>query len=546
MRLPTAYNPAPFATTRRFDPMPRHSFRRAALLGLATIVALAITVSSVVSGCGGGTEPPQQALVRPNIILIQADDESLNQLSPALMPRTERLLARGGTTFTDYITTTPQCCPSRASLITGDYGHNNGVLSNSPGYRSLRDKGNVLPVWLHDAGYRTMHVGKFLNGYENVASPSKPAPGWDDWYTVFGETTYYGYDLYANRHVVRHGSRPTDNVTTVLNRAAVRLIRSAAPRLQPFYLELDERAPHAAGRDPYGGCDSAAIPQPRDEKLAVSAPLPKPPSFNEGQVADKPSFLRRPPLSGVEQAEIARRWRCVSRSLAGLDRGVAQVYRAVARAGQLDHTVFIFTSDNGLFHGEHRLATGKIYPYQEAIHLPLLVKGPSRYFGASALPKVAAPVASIDLAPTMLELAGAKPCTARGRCRTLDGRSLIPLLGHSGGWPKNRALLTEYYADRATRGTCQYAGVKTPGAIYIRHARVGQPRSPARKCKPADVRERYNLRTDPYELRNLCSGGTGCPHDHFQRRLAADLHRLRRCAGIAGRDPRVRSRPFCG
>ncbi|MGH2965603.1 MAG: sulfatase-like hydrolase/transferase [Solirubrobacterales bacterium] len=258
--------------------------RRHAGIGVITviaIVALASAVSSLLSGCAQGT-----ASGAPNIVLIQADDASVTQLVPAIMPRTERLLARRGTAFTDYITTTPQCCPSRASLLTGEYGHNNGVLSNTLAYRSLRDKGNVLPVWLHRAGYRTIHVGKFLNGYENVASPSTPAPGWSDWYTVVGKTRYYGYDLYANGRIVHHGSRPADNVTGVLNRVAVRVVDKVAARPQPFYLELDQRAPHNAGQDPYGSCDSAAIPPPRDEKLSVKAPRPRPPSFNEPSMRD--------------------------------------------------------------------------------------------------------------------------------------------------------------------------------------------------------------------------------------------------------------------
>lgn len=515
---------------------------RGAGVGVLALIGLAGTVASGFIGCGGG-EPPVSP-VPPNIVLIQADDATFDQLTPAIMPRTERLLARGGTTFTDYITTTPQCCPSRASLITGEYGHNNGVLSNSLPYRSLRDKGNVLPVWLRRAGYRTIHVGKFMNGYENVAPPTKAAPGWTDWHTVIGETAYYRYDLYANGRALHHGTRPAANVTAVLNRIAVRQVARAARSATPFYLQFDPRAPHAGGNDPYGGCDSAAIPLPRDESLRVKA-LPRPPSFNEPGIGDKPAFLRRPPLTGLEVSDIARRWRCAARSLAGLDRGVAGVYRAVARAGKLSRTVFIFTSDNGVFRGQHRLATGKIYPYQEAIHLPLLIKGPSRLLGGRLPQKVAAPVASIDLAPTMLELAGAKPCAAPGGCRTLDGRSLLPLLGGSGGWPANRAILTEYSARHPIRGTCRYAAVKTRAAIYIQHSAVGNPAAAGRTCQPADVRERYNLRADPYELRNLCPGGTACPRDRVQRRLERALRRLRRCAGITGRDARVQGHPFC-
>src|SRR2546423_3193393 len=292
----------PCAGARHWSVGANHRGIVLAAISLIAMVASAMAGSSLMSGWGGVA-----ASVRPNIVLIQADDQSVNQLLPAIMPRTERLLARGGTTFSDYMTTTPQCCPSGASLITGEYGHNSGVLSNSLAYRSLHNKGNVLPVWLRRAGYRTIHVGKFLNGYENVVSPSKPAPGWSDWYTVFGETRYYGYDLYANGRVLHYGFRPADNVTAVLNRTAVRLVDKAAPSPQPFYLEFDARAPHTAGRDPYGPCDSAAIPQARDEKLRVSVPPPRPPSFNESRVGDKPPVLRRPPLSATHPDPTAHR-----------------------------------------------------------------------------------------------------------------------------------------------------------------------------------------------------------------------------------------------
>ncbi len=255
------------------------------------------------------------------------------------------------------------------------------------------------------------------------------------------------------------------------------------------------------------GTFSSGCAEPSGTRLA------RPPSFNERRISDKPPFVQRPPLSSAEVGTIVRRWRCAARSLAGLDRSVAQVYHAVAKAGERRNTVFVFTSDNGVFRGQHRLATGKIYPYQEAIRLPLLIKGPTGAFGSRPAPKIVrAPVASIDLAPTMLALAGAKPCVAPGHCRVLDGRSLIPLLARGlWAWPADRAILAEYSAPHAIRGTCRYAAVKTPNAMYIRHSAVGNPASSGRGCHPADIRERYNLRADPHELRNLCPGGPGVP-----------------------------------
>src|SRR3954453_12201479 len=161
-------------------------------LGVAAVCGLAAVV-------GAATAPdPAHGAARParppNIVLVQTDDQTVGQLTWQAMPKTKRLLTRHGTTFNDYIATTAECCPSRASLLTGQYAHNHGVSSNDVAYPGLIDKHNVLPTWLHDAGYRTMHVGKFLNGYVRfVDQPSRVAPGWSDWYTVLRPGTYY-YD----------------------------------------------------------------------------------------------------------------------------------------------------------------------------------------------------------------------------------------------------------------------------------------------------------------------------------------------------------------
>jgi arylsulfatase A-like enzyme len=466
------------------------------------------------------------------------------------MPNTKRLLAQAGTRFTDYIATTAQCCPSRASLLTGQYAHNHGVTSNPVGYPGLVDRSNVLPVWLHRAGYWTIHVGKFLNGYERVAQPdSAVAPGWDQWHTVLGNTSYYSYNLFVNGSRRHYGSHRGDHITHVLNRTAVRMVRRYAPKGHPFYLQLDQRAPHMAHhRDPHGRCGQAPMPVPADERLFRNERLPKPPSFNEENMRDKPSFLRAAPKVGsLERRKIRKHWRCALASLHGVDRGVKKVYDAVKKAGELGKTVFIFISDNGQFHGQHRLQSGKVLPYEEALRLPLLIRVPQRYrHHAARVRKVGRPVGNIDLAPTILDLARARPCSAPGDCRTMDGRSLMPLLRRSSHWPHGRALLTEYRVGDAGRyATCEFAGIRTREDIYVRHFRVVDPGTS--QCVPDDESERYSLRKDPFELRNLCFGGSSsnCPVGAKQLDLELRLSQLRRCAGIAGRDGRVRGRPFC-
>jgi N-acetylglucosamine-6-sulfatase len=521
------------------------------MLSAAVLVAAAVLVPILGGQRAAGAAPKSAAKgARPNIVLIQADDQTLRQFTPAVMPKTKRLLADHGPSFRDYVATTAQCCPSRASLITGQYAHNDGVTSNGVGYGGLVDKANVLPVWLQRSGYITMHVGKFMNGYQRVADPpSQVAPGWDQWYSLLGKTRYYDYDLYANGGVSRRGQNASANATRVATTKAVQLIRSYASDAVPFYLQLDEPAPHiGTQRDPYGNCSHAPIPERRDEHAFARAPLPRPPSFNEPDMRDKPPFLQdAPKLGPAEVNDVRRRYRCALDSLRGVDRAVAQVYDAVKKAGQLQRTVFVYISDNGQFYGEHRIEKGKVLPYDEAIHLPLVIKVPRQYLGGTAqVGKVRRPVANIDLAPTILRLAHAEPCPDSGPCRTMDGRSLIPLLKRGGDWPRHRSVLTEYKAQRPGRfATCEFGGILTRGALYVEHSRVYEP--DAGQCVQTDQVERYRLSKDPFELHNVCFGGKPrrCPHDQAQANLSARLERLESCAGIKGRDPRVDGRPFC-
>jgi arylsulfatase A-like enzyme len=523
-------------------------------LRIVTLLAVAnIGLGSSLAVPGGADDARAASKDRPNIILIQTDDQTLTQLNRRVMPRTRDLLVRHGTRFTNYIATTAQCCPSRASLLTGQYAHNHGVTSNQDGYPGLVDKGNVLPVWLQQAGYRTIHLGKFLNGYNRFATPdSVVAPGWDVWRTVLADARYYNYDYFVNGRSVHRGRHRVDNLTSVLDRDATRLAGHYAKRRRPFYLQLDERAPHIDyhQRDPFGNCAHAAIPQPVDEGRFRGARPPKPPSYNENDISDKPPFLQSAPKLGPRyRRQIAKRWRCAIESLVGVDRTVAHVYEAVKKAGDLGRTVFMFLSDNGQFYGEHRVRVGKVFPYEEALHLPLVMRVPKRYRdGARRLKHTAKPVANIDLAPTILRLAGASPCAPGEGCRTMDGRSLTPILKRTGRWPRGRGLLTEYRVPDLPRySTCRFAGIRTRRQIYVEHYRVVDPDTG--ECvdvNPPEV-ERYNLRSDRFELRNLCFGGTvnSCPRDAEQVDLETRLAKLRDCAGVAGRDERVDGHPFC-
>jgi len=507
-----------------------------------TLAALAVT-------------PGALAASRPNIVLIQADDQTASQFTPRVMPETTKLLADRGTTFGNYMVTTALCCPSRASLLTGQYAHNHGVMNNDAtggGYPALIDKGNVLPVWLQEAGYNTIHVGKFLNSYTRaVSDPAQVAPGWDDWQTLIsGESAYYDYDLSDNGQLVHEGADDGDYVTRVLTRKAVQAVRDYAPSRHPFYLQIDHRAPHIARLNRPGRCDGArsAEPDPQDAGEFRNARLPQSRSFDEADIADKPSFLqglRR--LTFQDHHRLRQRWTCALASLVGVDRSVARVFRAVKRAGEVGRTVFIYISDNGLFYGEHRLQVGKVFPYEEALHEPLVIRLPKRYRdGERRVEASAKPVANIDLAPTILDLAQGRACPPAGSCRTMDGRSLMPLLSRSGRWPSHRSLLTEYRDPTPGHyATCEFAGIRTKHGIYVEHYSVVNGTTGS--CQPTLQVERYDLNDDPLELRNICGGGrpSSCPDGAHQAELERRLHALRRCAGVRGRDQRLAGRPYC-
>jgi N-acetylglucosamine-6-sulfatase len=528
--------------------IPRSRWRGCAVAALALAGVVAVSLP------GASGHPVAGAAVkRPNIVVVVTDDQTLDSFGPATMPRTVELMSDGGTEFTDAIATTPLCCPSRATLLTGQYAHNHGTLANTPGYADLRQKADTLPVWLRRAGYVTAHVGKYLNGYKAaVDDPADVAPGWDEWHTVIDPARtfvrYYGYRLAENGDVRRVGKRPRDYITRVINRRAVDMIRTYAPERRPLYLQVDHRAPHAeAGTNSGGRCGGLVPPDPRDADAFSSAPLPRPPSFDEEDVADKPSFVSSlPQLDPATVARIELRYRCTLASLLAVDRGVAKIAATLRRAGELDRTAIVFTSDNGFFFGEHRIPEQKTRPYEEALRVPLLIRVPASSLGGGpAVPAVSDPVANVDLAPTILDLARARPCRRTGRCRVLDGRSLTGLIGGDATWPADRAILVEFDAGpRARRAlVCRYQGVRVDGAIYIRHTAAADPVTG--DCEPIDQIEHYDLGADPYELDNLHPLDLVGPLGPAELALQERLDALRGCAGIAGRDPREGGRPYC-
>jgi N-acetylglucosamine-6-sulfatase len=516
-------------------PQRRHAARAAftwALgLGLASLALLTLTDSP--------SKAFAQATTPPNIVVITTDDQTHASLDATSMPNVTRLLAGEGTTFTDAVATTPLCCPSRASWLTGQYSHNHGARSNNPGYAALKDPTNVLPAWLQRAGYRTVHIGKFMNGYDDaVPVPAQPAPGWDEWHTMLEPRRYYNYDLSVNGSVVHFGYRDRDYLTRVLNRTAVDLIGRYMSSDRPLYLQLDHFAPHWGGPDPTKRCTKAPIPDQLDRSLFLSTPLPRPPSFNETDMSDKPSFMRQlPPLSSTQISAIQTHYRCERAALKAVDRGIADIYAALKAAGALERTIIVFTNDNGWYYGQHRLDGGKTLAYEEGVRVPLLIRAPTELYGPR-VPTVGKPVGNIDLAPTVLAAAGGAPCISETQCRVMDGRSLLGLLqGDESGWPAARGVLIEFKKGKDTAAetkTCAYEGVRAASQVFLRHTSVPNPSTGA--CQPANEVEHYDLVADPFQIRNLYPP-TNSANQQKQQQFAARLTALRNCSGIAGRDP---------
>jgi N-acetylglucosamine-6-sulfatase len=451
------------------------------------------------------------AMARPNVVVLMTDDQTLASLS--VMPRTNALIGDQGTSFEQAIATFPLCCPARTTALTGQYSHNHGVISNRGAFGAgnlVLQQANTLPVWLQQAGYRTMHVGRYLNFYEYKDGIP---PGWSDWYGSphSGAFNYVRWRVNENGSLVQYpvASHPGEYLTDYQGRKARELIESAAPGDQPFYLQVWFVAPHRGGpRDaddpPTPGTPS---PAPRHRDMFASWTMPRPPNFDEPNMYDKPQEVYdRPRLDPATEAGIEENWRQELESLQAVDEAVAGIVETLERTGELANTLILFTSDNGYMHGEHRAKAEKVLLYEPAIRVPLLMRGPGVPVGF-ADPR---PVANIDIAPTVAAATGAVPG------REMDGRSLLDLVADRTAW-FGRDLLLEN--GRGANGVDPFRGIRTGRFVYARYLTTGEY-------------ELYDLETDPYQLRSLDGVDS---YAAVQRDLAGRLRRLRNCAGASCR-----------
>jgi N-acetylglucosamine-6-sulfatase len=509
-----------------------------ALVGLAAACAL--------SGCfpsAEGKQPEESAdePKPPNVVLILTDDLASGDINPHTlehMPNLRKLLVQKGTTFENSFVTNSLCCPSRATILRGQYTHNHQILHNEPPlggfekFRFLGHENSTMATWVKEQGYRTAFFGKYLNGYNETYIP----PGWDEWYAATGN--YLKHTLNENGQMVDYDPESYHDTDVISDKSSDYVARTAGadPPFfttdRPFLMWLGTKAPH-----------QPATPAPRHENVYTDLPLPRPPSFDEGNVSDKPDWVAdNPPLSQEQRKYMEELHRKRLQSMLAVDDMVGDLVEALRESGELDNTYIFFTSDNGFHLGQHRLGAGKWTPYEEDIRVPLIVRGP----GVPEDRTLRHMVLNNDLAPTFADLAGAETPSF------VDGRSLRPLL-------EDDPPSTEDWRQRfVLEAVAERSGVAQPPFIdesTVAPLLTGDPlpsnwrRTSAASAQLSEEwgrpwmkalrtedhlyveyetgeRELYDLEDDPHELHNIHATA---PQD-LKQRLKRQLDALRQCS----------------
>ena len=462
---------------------------------LAAFMGSAVLLASGVLAGFGLTGASAQTQERPNILLVVTDDLDARSDSISHMEGLRSLVANRGVTFSNAYVTQALCCPSRVSILRGQYPHNTGVNENNGGdYRQFVSSGkeaNTFATWVQEAGYKTGYFGKYLNGYNTERMPK----GWDRWFSDMGRSKLQNFNdqekqVYFNpkKHLFED----------VLRDEALEWLRGRDGAPEPFLAVLSTHAPH-----------SPATPARRHANLFPGADLPRPESFNEKQVDDKNGWIKQlDPLNRGEIDEMETLYRNRLRVMEGVDEMLSDVLSELDSQGELDNTYVFFTSDNGFHFGEHRFHQGKQTSYEEDIAVPMIVSGPGVASGTRR-PQM---VLNQDLAPTFAEIAGANVPPF------VDGRSLLPVLGTSppptSDW--RDAFLVNSPATNATGWLKQMPtnlAVRTPRYEYIDYSRGKD--------------ELYDMTRDPHQAHSIHAN----PPDGVLAEMRSNLASLRDCDG---------------
>lgn len=469
---------------------------------------------------------------RPNIVFILTDDLDLELGTIKYMPHLQELMVAQGLMINDFFITNPLCCPSRSTFLRGQYTHNHGVYGNDPpagGFERfyfLRNESSTMATWLQAAGYQTVFLGKYLNGYPFAEDRTYIPPGWTEWYSPAKGRPYGGFKYALNENGIlvdydENGQTPSQYLTDVLAQKTVDFIKRSSADAKPFFIYLSTFAPHMPAK-----------PAPRHAELFRGLKAPETPSYNELDVSDKPASIRYDPLLTADQlANLDDEYRSRVQSVQAVDEMISQLVGALQETGQLENTYIIFTSDNGYHLGQHRLLGGKGNPYDEDIHVPFVIRGPGIEPGTSLQGYL---TGNVDIAPTFAELAGVVPPLF------VDGRSLVPLFNVNrppvSAW--RLGFLIEFYAygnneeasmvqtsasmdgllepadsKQSASHTPEYLGLRTSNYLYVEYN--------------DGFRELYDLQKDPYEMENMASQADAA----LLSQLSEWLHALARCSG---------------
>src|SRR3954454_6860989 len=518
----------------------------------AAFALLAIVGGALLAGHAQG------ASSQKNVVFILTDDMTTSELSA--MPNVQSLLAGHGTSFNEAYVSFPLCCPSRATMMSGQYMHNHNVRGNFPPncswIRFTPHETNDLPVWLQDNGYYNVHIGKYMNGYP-TGTPAYPPPqsntfpvppGWDEWYgKVSEDALYFNYQLIektgpsAIPHLTFYGDQPTDYQIVAFANHAVNFVGDSGVSKQPFWLNLWFNSPH-------GPFD----PAPHDLFRLSGTPIAKLPGFNEKDITDKPKWFRKQAKKRITRKQarlIDNERRRQEEQLLSVDQAVGRLVQTLQDKGILDDTYIIFSSDNGFFRGEHRIATGKYLPYDAAAKVPLIVRGPGIPAGGGSNEVVW----NGDIPQTIQQIASGS------QDDSLDGRSFLPfaqqpalrstrpvLLEGDTGPGGTGAESAQSASARAREARVHVAGRKGVNNLEqetdaIKSA-TNTDSAPAYRSIRTDryeytvyangQTELYDMKRDPAQLRSLATD----PRYRYVRRWLFDhLAPLSTCAGAACR-----------
>ena len=469
------------------------------MLRPAVLTVLTVALLSCAGPEGGASDEAEGYAVareeRPDIVVIVVDDMRFDEMGVAGHPYLETpnidLLAGEGAMFDRAFHAVPLCSPNRASILTGQYPSRHGIIDNVARSR-MSHRLETFPRALQADGYETAFMGKWHMGNDPT-----PRPGWDEWVAIPGQGRTRNPELYEDGRI----HEVEGYITDIFTDRAVEFIQ--AERDQPFFLYIGHKAihPDVAQLDD-GSADPTTsrgyVPAPRHLGRYEDRIFPRRPNVVSSldELAGKPAI--RSALQSKYSAEIGETWseqeldpgtreetiRRRAEMLLAVDEGLGRIVETLRAQGTLDETVIVFTSDNGFFYGEHGLSLERRMPYEESIRTPLLVRYPPLVQAGSRIERL---VASVDLAPTVLELAGA-PIGDH-----VQGRSFVPLLmGDESGW--RESLLVEFYTYENPFPwlvDMDYRAVRTERYKYIHW------------MQHPDSGELYDLLEDPYETRNV-------------------------------------------